>query len=944
MSYPLPENPYPTAPGIYNNPRATGKKILDVDEQLSPDVYMFKGIKAGTNVTITEGIDDLTIAAVGGGGGAAEVNDLLDGYHVATNMSVGQKLVAPSGTGNTVISTSAPTLTSGIDNTLVGGGAGSLLSTQTGNTLVGADAGSNVQNSNNTVVGADSLTGAVSGINGSNTVLGQGAGSSLTTGFNNVLLGRGTDASATVAGSVALGRNTTGTGAIAIKNDALFLPPNYVDNTEALVRPMVYDRITGECGTFPLGLAGQVLATNATTNGVEWVNDIAGTSDVNGLLDGYHVSNNIALGAKPSTYTGTNNIHVTGTALPATVGGSFNVGVGDQALSNVSLTGSNNVQLGFGAGNNITSGSGNVNIGSTNSVTTGFNNITIGQSSSVNPSGSNQIALGQGAVCTQNNSIAINPATLAPTLPTNLVSFDVASGEIGPHNLMTPNQVMGQDGTGSVLEPKSIVGSIGLTVNHTAGQIELVNDTNPINDGDIIIGNGLGVGSQINAFTSANGELIHERGGLEADVSAYDGFPQIKGGVTSNMKTNYTAVVAPTANDDNTAGYSVGSTWIDTVADISYICVDNTTSTAVWHETNASGAANITDLGDASTSASSVALGYKPTLLSINGIILAKTGPATTPVDSVFVSPAINASANGTQNTVVGKGAASAFSSASNCVLVGYNAGSSINTGASHTCVGNGTNAANGTTGAVSLGNGATCAANNGIAIGNGATSSLANALNFPTTLATTAGTDLFPMVFKAANGQAGPLALGGANQVLATNASQTGVEWQTVSGGGGPTPLICTITYTHVSTDYAADKFINGTTRYNTSPTHFTPTVLGTWPTSGSLRILINVSGYYRVFYDMNIAGTAGTLASLGVGISNSSTDVVSASTGDILLMTNSRFSLNVGGNNSYQHLSTNTITYITAGTHIGLGVMQFSNFAGVDNGRTWGVEFLGL
>lgn len=45
---------------------------------------------------------------------------------------------------------------------------------------------------------------------------------------------------------------------------------------------------------------------------------------------------------------------------------------------------------------------------------------------------------------------------------------------------------------------------------------------------------------------------------------------------------NFTAVVAPTVSDDAGSGYSVGSRWVDTVSDESYICVDAANGAAVW--------------------------------------------------------------------------------------------------------------------------------------------------------------------------------------------------------------------------------------------------------------------------------------------------------------------------------------------------------------------------
>ena len=49
-----------------------------------------------------------------------------------------------------------------------------------------------------------------------------------------------------------------------------------------------------------------------------------------------------------------------------------------------------------------------------------------------------------------------------------------------------------------------------------------------------------------------------------------------------NTKVNLAATTAPAVTDDSSAGYSIGSRWIDTVAKREYVCVDATASAAVW--------------------------------------------------------------------------------------------------------------------------------------------------------------------------------------------------------------------------------------------------------------------------------------------------------------------------------------------------------------------------
>ncbi|MEE9366811.1 MAG: hypothetical protein V3W44_09005, partial [Dehalococcoidales bacterium] len=96
-------------------------------------------------------------------------------------------------------------------------------------------------------------------------------------------------------------------------------------------------------------------------------------------------------------------------------------------------------------------------------------------------------------------------------------------------------------------------------------------------------------GGTLDAAAIATGTLLHEQGGLEADVSAGDGFVEIKGTVTTVIKTNLAAAIAPVAGDDSGSGYAVGSRWIDTTADKEYVCLDSTGAAAVWTETTGAG-------------------------------------------------------------------------------------------------------------------------------------------------------------------------------------------------------------------------------------------------------------------------------------------------------------------------------------------------------------------
>ena len=57
-------------------------------------------------------------------------------------------------------------------------------------------------------------------------------------------------------------------------------------------------------------------------------------------------------------------------------------------------------------------------------------------------------------------------------------------------------------------------------------------------------------------------------------------------GALAGVKSNLTALVAPTVADDDTQSYSVGSVWQDTVLFKVYMCSDNSTGAAVWTALN----------------------------------------------------------------------------------------------------------------------------------------------------------------------------------------------------------------------------------------------------------------------------------------------------------------------------------------------------------------------
>ena len=98
--------------------------------------------------------------------------------------------------------------------------------------------------------------------------------------------------------------------------------------------------------------------------------------------------------------------------------------------------------------------------------------------------------------------------------------------------------------------------------------------------------------TDLDMSSAGSGTLTHERGGLEADVSAGDGYVSIKGGSTTVIKTQHLGAGPPSVTRDDTEGYSFASRWFDIINSDEYVCLDSSTGAAVWKLTTAPSSAN----------------------------------------------------------------------------------------------------------------------------------------------------------------------------------------------------------------------------------------------------------------------------------------------------------------------------------------------------------------
>jgi hypothetical protein len=296
----------------------------------------------------------------------------------------------------------------------------------------------------NTVVGNGALrtntTGAL------NAIFGLGAGDSITTGSNNSYFGgyagaqvaSSTGSSNSGFGYFTLAGITSGANNTAVGQDSLRSNTTASDNV-AVGYQALYSTVTGNaCTAVGTGaLYSNTAAENSafgrnalTTNTTGTNNTALGQASLNNNTTG----NYNAAGGRASLLsntTGASNTAFGTDALRLNTTGSSNVGVGYQALYS-KTTGTDNTALGYQAGYALTTGSANVYIGSTctPSSATVINEVVIGNSGAVGKGASTGFIYPNAGGVYQGNNSATWSITSDARLKKNIVNNNTGLGLI----------------------------------------------------------------------------------------------------------------------------------------------------------------------------------------------------------------------------------------------------------------------------------------------------------------------------------------------------------------------------------------------------------------------------------------------------------------------------------------------------------------------------------
>jgi len=344
--------------------------------------------EAGTGVVgaefIYDGGDNALLLKIGNNSAFTALKVTRDDGSISTPTLGTSNLKFGVNAGNSITS-------GGNFNTLLGDEAGTALTTGDDNVAVGYNAlKTEDEHGNNVAIGSGSLKNLNAGTHAYNVGVGVDTGVNLTTGVQNTFIG-------------------------ALAGDALTDADfNVAVGTSALSADTL--------GSNSVGLGRNALASQNFTSATNTYNVAVGTSA--GLSVSTGVNNTLIGGLAGDALTDADqNVAVGAGALTNDTLGSKSTALGRSTLANqnfTSATDSNNTAVGYFAGFNVTTGRFNSIFGANagDAITTGFYNTALGyEALSSNQTSNNNVAIGYQAL--RNNTAANNVAVGAQTMDAN---------------------------------------------------------------------------------------------------------------------------------------------------------------------------------------------------------------------------------------------------------------------------------------------------------------------------------------------------------------------------------------------------------------------------------------------------------------------------------------------------------------------------------------------
>lgn len=171
------------------------------------------------------------------------------------------------------------------------------------------------------------------------------------------------------------------------------------------------------------------------------------------------------------------------------------------------------------------------------------------------------------------NTVAGN-ATNINTVANNITNINTANANAGNVNLVAGSIDNMNSVAGSIDNMNSVAGSLD-NMNTVAGSIDNMNSVaGSIDNMNSVAGN---IGN-VNAVVTNQTNINTVAGNITTMQDAINAVP----------KNNFSATTNPTNANDVNDGYTIGSEWVNTSSNRSFICIDNSAGASVWVSQGAS--------------------------------------------------------------------------------------------------------------------------------------------------------------------------------------------------------------------------------------------------------------------------------------------------------------------------------------------------------------------